>query len=155
MRKLFRDVVCGLEYLHFHNIVHRDIKPQNILLTDELIAKIADFGQAQIFEESDRQIKTIGTYQFFPPECCTAESVGFSGKAADIWALGLTLFALVYKQLPFASQSLAGIFEAIESFVLTFDPNVHISSGLQLLLSRLLDKDPSSRIKMFELLQDP
>ncbi|CAG9327666.1 CAMKK1_1 [Blepharisma stoltei] len=154
LRKFFRDMVCGLEYLHSHNIVHRDIKPQNILLTDEWNVKIGDFGQAQIFGDSDRQSKTIGTYQFFPPECCSAESEDFSGKAADIWALGLTLYALVYKKLPYTADSLAGIFEAIQNFQLEFDPSMPISAELRYLIGRLLDKNPETRIKMFEILQN-
>lgn len=154
LRKIFRDIVCGLEYLHFHNIVHRDIKPQNILLTKDWLIKIGDFGQAQIFQESDMQRSTIGTYYFFPPESCSSDTSEFSGKAADIWALGVTLYALVFKKLPFWADSLAGIFEVIQSFDLTFPAEVKVSDELQRLLIRLLDKNPETRIKMFELLQD-
>ncbi|CAG9332265.1 CAMKK1_2 [Blepharisma stoltei] len=156
IRKFFRDMVCGLEYLHYHNIIHRDIKPQNILLTDEWNVKIGDFGQAHIFGESDVESRTLGTYQFFPPECCSPETEGFSGKSADIWALGLTLYAMIYKNLPYsAGDSLLSIFDAIQNFELTFDQTVEISPQLQNLLVRLLDKNPETRIKMYELLQDP
>ena len=58
IRKIFRDMVCGLEYLHYHNIIHRDLKPQNIMITDKWLVKIGDFGQATIFEGSDRQNKS-------------------------------------------------------------------------------------------------
>lgn len=44
LRKIFRDIICGLEYLHCFNIVHRDIKPQNILISSDGAVKIADFG---------------------------------------------------------------------------------------------------------------
>ena len=155
LRKIFRDIVCGLEYLHFHNIIHRDIKPQNILLNSDWVIKIGDFGQAQMFAESDMQRSTIGTYFFFPPESCCAEAHEFSGKAADIWALGITLYALIYHKLPFWADSLSEIFEVIQNFVLEFPTDIEVPEDLKHLLVRLLDKNPNTRIKMFELLQDP
>lgn len=73
----FREMVCGLEYrnphtVHANRIVHRDIKPQNILVDDEGVVKIADFGQAAIFEQSDELTNTVGTIQFLAPECLTS-----------------------------------------------------------------------------------
>lgn len=97
----------------------------------------------------------MGTYQFFPPECCNPDIEGFSGKSADIWALGLTLYAIIYKKLPFTADSLIGIFDAIQAFELIFDECVPISPALKHLVTRLLDKNPDTRIKMYELIQDP
>ena len=73
----FREMVCGLEYrtcypVHCNNIVHRDIKPQNILVTDDGVVKLSDFGQATIFEQNDTFTKTVGTIQFLAPECLTS-----------------------------------------------------------------------------------
>jgi len=153
IRKFFRDMVCGLEYLHYHNIVHRDLKPQNIMLNDNWLVKIADFGQATFFQGSDKLNKSLGTIQFSPPECCGDARQEFSGKAADIWALGLTLYALVYKRLPFPVESILQVFESIQSFNLEFYPP--INPELERLLRRLLDKNPDTRAKIFEILQDP
>ena len=152
IRKFFRDIVCGLEYLHYHNIIHRDLKPQNIMITSKLQAKIGDFGQASFFEGSDRQNKNLGTFQFFPPECCGQGKHEFSGKAADIWAIGLVLYALVYKILPYTAQSIMEIFENIQSFEPVFNPV--ISPGLEHLVRRLLDKNPKTRMHLYEILQD-
>jgi Serine/threonine protein kinase len=153
IRKIFRDMVCGLEYLHYHNIIHRDLKPQNIMITDKWLVKIGDFGQATIFEGSDRQNKSLGTFQFFPPECCRPGTQEYSGKAADIWALGLTLYSIIYKKLPYAANSIIEIFDNILSFRLVFEPE--IDKELEFLIRRLLDKNPETRIKLFEVLQDP
>ena len=153
IRKCFRDMVCGIEHLHSQKIVHRDIKPQNVLINHDWAVKICDFGQAQIFGDSDSQSKTVGTYHFFPPECCSPDTKSFSGKAADIWALGITLYAMVFKKLPFWSDNIVGLFEVIQSFELSFPEE--ISDDLKHLLQRLLEKDSTRRIKMHELLQDP
>jgi len=57
--------------VHKRNIIHRDIKPQNIMLDENGIAKIGDFGSAlKLKDENDSVQNTIGTYQFFSPECC-------------------------------------------------------------------------------------
>ena len=87
IRGLLRDALSGLDYLHTRGIIHRDIKPQNILLSAQNEVKIADFGQALMFENDDIISKSVGTYHFFPPECCmgSVDSAGFSGRAADIW----------------------------------------------------------------------
>lgn len=152
-RTFFRDIVCGLEYLHYHNIIHRDLKPQNIMITAKNQAKIGDFGQATIFEGSDRQNRSLGTLQFFPPECCRNGKNDFSGKAADIWAIGLILYAIIYKKLPYTATNIMEIFENIQNFELVFEPEV--DHRLEILIRRLLDKNPETRIKLYELLQDP
>jgi len=54
-----------------------------------------------LWEETDLQVKTEGTYHFLAPECCSANTTEYSGIAADIWALGVTLFAMVYRNVPF------------------------------------------------------
>lgn len=153
LRKLTRDMICGLEYLHSRKIVHRDIKPQNVVLSDEWVAKIADLGEAFHFEEDDLLTNSMGTYHFFSPESCSRSVTEHSGKASDIWALGLTIYVMVFKKLPFWADSLDELFETINTFTLEFPGE--IDEELRELLIRMLDKDPTTRIKMWELIQSP
>lgn len=83
--------------MHKKRVIHRDIKPQNIMMDENGIAKIGDFGSAERFKGNDDSLHTtIGTYQFFSPECCDPEVKTFSGCANDVWALGVTLYAMIF-----------------------------------------------------------
>ncbi|TNV81538.1 hypothetical protein FGO68_gene16140 [Halteria grandinella] len=96
----FTQICLALSYLHERGLMHRDIKPRNILLVreeDQLVAKIADFGT--IKEDYDGQENTviIGTSKYQPPE---RVGQNYSGKA-DVWALGIILYIMLTKQHPF------------------------------------------------------
>lgn len=154
--KCFRDVVHGLEYLHYQKVIHRDIKPSNLLRADNGEVKIADLGVSDEFDGVDAMLTaTAGTPAFTPPECLTAgsaaasSSCGFSGRAADIWSLGVTLFCLVCGYLPFPGSSVMEVYEKIRSQ----DPDIpsNISAELQDLIQRMLIKDPAERLTLQEI----
>ncbi|XP_061461172.1 calcium/calmodulin-dependent protein kinase kinase 1 isoform X2 [Rhineura floridana] len=104
-RLYFRDIVLGIEYLHYQKIIHRDIKPSNLLLGDDGHVKIADFGVSNQFEGNDAQLSsTAGTPAFMAPEALSDSGKSFSGKALDVWAMGITLFCFVYGKCPFIDE---------------------------------------------------
>ena len=87
-------------------MVHCDLKPQNILIDGYWNAKIADFGSAHIYfmEGEDQMLSHRGTFEFFAPECFKQQGKGttyYSGRKADVWALGLCIYALAFNDLPF------------------------------------------------------
>lgn len=154
LRKIFRDAVCGLEYLHYNDIVHRDIKPQNMLITDDWTVKLADFGQAHLFNDPNMTNRSLGTYYFYPPECCGDNEV-FEPKPTDVWALGMTFYVIIYHKLPFEATSCADIFEQIRTFELKFPEHKMMDSELKFLIERMLDKNPFTRITMMEMIANP
>ena len=94
---IFRQIVAGVRYLHYQNVVHGDIKPQNLLVGENGIVKIADFGISKMLSNSDEQLgNAAGTPAFMSPELCAAEA--FSGQVrqdnSDIYILFLSLFSL-------------------------------------------------------------
>lgn len=128
-RVAFRDTVLGLQYLHWQGIIHRDIKPPNLLQTSEHRTKISDFGvsylgrpinddqaenlsesDAQDFDEAKELAKTVGTAAFYAPELCytdiipDGEKAPSVGKAIDVWALGVTLFCMLFGRTPFVDS---------------------------------------------------
>lgn len=102
--KYIRQLCQAVEYLHNIGIVHRDIKPDNLLIDNEDNLKLCDFGVSVIVEgDSDILKNTAGTNYFFSPESCKGEA--YSGKKADIWAIGVTMYNLLFNEFPFTGNS--------------------------------------------------
>ncbi|KAI4150398.1 MAG: hypothetical protein LQ340_004108, partial [Diploschistes diacapsis] len=206
-RDVFRDTVLGLEYLHFHGIIHRDIKPANLLWTREYRVKISDFGVSYLGRQMDGEgndgsdeptishadmsielAKTVGTPAFYAPELCDPDLFDAQRNVTrphitgqiDVWALGVTLYAMIYGRLPFYDVNEFAMYEKIakhEVFIpskrlrgVEDKPTVsinsnkredhivqyeHIEDELKDLLKRLLIKDPSKRITIKEVKHHP
>jgi len=116
VRSYFRDAVGGLEHIHRVDVIHRDLKPENMLTTRAYRPetpehkrvtgrlKIADFGVSRLLEDGlDLISDTQGTNLFEAPESFTGEP--YSGRASDIWALGVSLYAFAFQDLPFYDES--------------------------------------------------
>ncbi|KAI9776958.1 MAG: hypothetical protein M1835_005374 [Candelina submexicana] len=151
----FRDMILGIEYLHAQGVVHRDIKPDNCLLTNDDVLKIVDFGVSEMFEKQSEMLtaKSAGSPAFLPPELCVAKHGDISGKAADIWSMGVTLYCLREGKIPFEKTGVLELYEAIKNDDVKFDPDCQ--SDFVDLMSRLLEKDPARRIKMEALREHP
>ncbi|KAF5300590.1 hypothetical protein FQR65_LT19338 [Abscondita terminalis] len=149
----FRDVILGIEYLHYQRIIHRDIKPSNLLLTDSGRVQIADLGVCNEFDGSDAYLSsTVGTPAFIPPEALKeGRTGGFSGKAADIWSMGITLYSLVYGRVPFSEENIISLYSRIKNHPLEFPPSPNISSALKDIISKMLVKDPNQRITLADI----
>mmetsp|Transcript_13314 Transcript_13314/g.22616 ORF Transcript_13314/g.22616 Transcript_13314/m.22616 type:complete len:265 (-) Transcript_13314:151-945(-) len=145
IQRIMRDCVLGLELLHNNMIVHRDIKPQNIMLDEAGKAKFADFGASVILEKDDQFKDTVGTFMFLAPECCDPKVEYYSAKRADIWALGITLYAFAFNKLPFWGDTEMEILQCIQGSDLDMPSDRKISEGLATLIRKMLEKDPEKR----------
>ncbi|XP_047080661.1 serine/threonine-protein kinase GRIK1-like [Lolium rigidum] len=144
-RKYLRDIISGLMYLHAHNIIHGDIKPDNLLVTNTGNVKIGDFSVSQIFEDDDDMLwRSPGTPVFTAPECCQGSA--YHGRAADTWAVGVTLYCMITGRYPFLGDTLQETYDKIVN-----DPveiTADMSPELADLIQRLLCKDPAERITL-------
>uniref|UniRef100_A0A672KBU5 calcium/calmodulin-dependent protein kinase n=1 Tax=Sinocyclocheilus grahami TaxID=75366 RepID=A0A672KBU5_SINGR len=155
-RFYFRDVILGIEYLHYQKIIHRDIKPSNLLLGDDGHIKIADFGVSNVFEGNDALLSdSAGTPAFMAPETLTDQDLRFSGKALDIWAMGVTLFCFIFGRCPFHDEYILGLHEKIRTAQVEFPDMPVISDGLKDLIVRMLDRVPETRITLPEIKLHP
>ncbi|RPB05760.1 Pkinase-domain-containing protein [Choiromyces venosus 120613-1] len=154
-RLWFRDMILGIEYLHSQGVVHRDIKPDNLLLSKDDVLKIVDFGVSEMFEKKSQMLtaKSAGSPAFLPPELCVSGHGDVSGTATDIWAMGVTLYCLLFGKLPFSHSGVVQLYESIKNDE-PFIPE-DLNPDAADLLRRLLEKDPDKRIKMPELREHP
>ncbi len=108
-----------------------------------------------MFEKASEMMtaKSAGSPAFLPPELCVARHGDISGKAADIWSMGVTLYCLRFGRIPFEKNGVLELYDAIRSDDIPFD--LDINPDLRDLLLRILEKDPSKRIKMRELRVSP
>ncbi|KKA28274.1 hypothetical protein TD95_001863 [Thielaviopsis punctulata] len=153
-RHYFRDLILGIEYLHSQGIVHRDIKPDNLLLSEDDVMKISDFGVSEMFSNDridDMKVsKDAGSPAFMAPELCRARHGDVAGKAVDIWAMGITLYCFRYGKIPFdEGDNMLEMFHNICEQTPWY-PEDESPEFLDL-MSRILDKNPQTRIKMPEL----
>ncbi|XP_051828717.1 calcium/calmodulin-dependent protein kinase kinase 2 isoform X4 [Antechinus flavipes] len=146
-RFYFQDLIKGIEYLHYQKIIHRDIKPSNLLVGEDGHIKIADFGVSNEFKGTDALLtNTVGTPAFMAPETLSETRKIFSGKALDVWAMGVTLYCFVFGQCPFMDERILSLHSKIKSQALEFPDQPDIADDLKDLIVRMLDKNPESRI---------
>ena len=143
VRKFLIDVCQGLDYLHHNNIIHRDIKPANILVGGDNHASVTDFGISHAVSEGDSDIAdTNGTPAFLTPEQITNEKI--EGRMADIWALGVTFYAMTFGRLPFTGDSYLDLCRSVQQDTPCWDGCN--DTGLLNLLQGILHKNLACRI---------
>ncbi|KAA0719876.1 Calcium/calmodulin-dependent protein kinase kinase 2 [Triplophysa tibetana] len=146
-RFYFQDLLRGMEYLHYQKIIHRDIKPSNLLVGEDGHIKIADFGVSNQFEGADALLtSTVGTPAFLAPETLSETRKNFSGKALDVWAMGVTLHCFLFGVCPFMDERILSLHQKIKTQLVEFPENADMSDDLKELLLKMLDKNPESRI---------
>jgi serine/threonine protein kinase len=144
-------VAEGLEEAHKKGIVHRDIKPGNIMLTEKGAAKVMDFGLAKVFGGSliTREATTMGTVAYMSPEQAKGEVVD---HRTDIWSLGVVLYEMITAQLPFKGEYDQSMIHSI----LNHEPEPitkirkDLPSGLEQVIYKALTKNPAGRYQSME-----
>jgi serine/threonine-protein kinase 11 len=139
----------GLEYLQSNRIVHKDIKPGNLLLDTAGVLKIADFGVAEmldLFAPDDMITVSQGTPAFQPPEVANGVE-RFPGFKVDIWSSGITLFNFVTGSYPFEGNTIFRLFENIGKGEFEV-PRPEVDSVLEGLIRGMLTKDFDDRFSV-------
>ena len=148
----FYQICRGLQYIHSKNIIHRDIKSQNIFLMKNGKIKIGDFGIAKALTNTKNNATTIiGTPYYFSPEIINGEPYNYK---TDIWSLGVVLYEMCCLKLPFESNNIAQL--SIKIMKGKYDPIPNrYSKNMANLIKNMLNIDQKLRPNINEVLQSP
>lgn len=149
--QIAHDVALGLGAAHKLGIVHRDVKPQNIMLNDHGVVKLTDFGIASMYKDAEAERltttgMTLGTVQYYAPEQAQGEIVS---PAADVYALGIVMYEMLTGRTPFDGDTPVTVamrhIQDLPEPPSTYNPR--ISPGLERIILRCLEKDPRDRYR--------
>eukprot|EP01104_Vermistella_antarctica_P006399 TRINITY_DN170_c0_g2_i1.p1 TRINITY_DN170_c0_g2~~TRINITY_DN170_c0_g2_i1.p1 ORF type:complete len:423 (-),score=88.88 TRINITY_DN170_c0_g2_i1:19-1287(-) len=155
-RRYMHDILHGLLYLHKQKIIHRDIKPENLLVDEDGVVKITDFGVSHIFDDDDDTLlRTAGSPAFLAPELTTTSGPAARGREVDCYALGVTLYCLVYGTVPFMAENILTIYEKIRNDPVDFPRGTNPKSSLNTLILGLMEKNPTKRLTLDQALKHP
>ena len=150
----FQELIDALTYLHSQNIVHRDVKPENILLENfgkSMTCKLIDFGISRTYT-LDKLISTpCGTASYAPPEMHRGEE--YYGLLSDVWSAGVLLYAMVFGYLPFCEEDEdTNIDNIIKG---NYEIPEEASPQLEDFLKHILDIDPLTRYDLDQIKKHP
>ncbi|MFO0809685.1 MAG: serine/threonine-protein kinase [Gemmataceae bacterium] len=148
--RIVLDAAYALEFLHARRLVHRDIKPGNILITTSGVAKLADLGLAKDLDESSDLTalhQGFGTSWYMPYE--QVLNARFVDGRSDVFALGATLYHLLTGHVPFPGPNHAAVVAAKQrgAFVPAASLNPAVPPDLDAILARMLARDPRGRFQ--------
>ena len=151
VRAIARQLVKALHYLHSNRIIHRDMKPQNILIGSQRVVKLCDFGFARAMSSNTMVLTSIkGTPLYMAPELVQEQPYNHT---VDLWSLGVILYELFVGQPPFYTNSIYSLIQKIVRDQIKWPEN--ISPAFKSFLKGLLNKKPAERLTWPALLDHP
>lgn len=151
VKRYCRNVICCVKSCHDRKVAHSDIKPSNFLIDKYDRIKIGDFGLSQIYDDNPSSTAFKGTLYFMSPEIFMKQK--FNPMAADIWALGVTLYYIAVRKYPFKSKKTAKILTKIQTA--SYKKELVTDPDLLDIIERCLKIDPKERATCDELLAMP
>jgi serine/threonine protein kinase len=146
--KVIQQTALGLSSAHDRGVVHRDIKPGNLMITSRGTVKIADFGIALSNEDFSKKLTStgefVGTPGYLSPEICLGKPVD---QRSDIFSLGIVLFEMLAGKVPFTDESPLGLMlEVVQAKIPDVRQlNTDVDAEIAQILAKMIAKDPAER----------
>uniref|UniRef100_A0A158P9M2 Protein kinase domain-containing protein n=1 Tax=Angiostrongylus cantonensis TaxID=6313 RepID=A0A158P9M2_ANGCA len=145
-RRIFRQITSAVLYCHKHQVAHRDLKLENILLDQDNNAKIADFGLSNYFGTKSLLTTFCGSPLYASPEIINGTP--YKGPEVDCWSLGILLYTLVYGSMPFDGRDFNRMVRQIKRGAY-YEPDT--PSTASMLIRNMLRVNPERRADIFEI----
>lgn len=152
-QRMFVQVATAVRYCHKNSIIHRDIKLDNVLLDDDDVCKLCDFGVSRALSPHKVIQEQCGTPAYLAPEIVQDE--GYSGFKADVWSLGVLLYVLVSGVMPFRASTVKDLNKCILKGKFEYLADVELSAELKDLISKMLCVDVDRRLDSAQVLAHP
>ena len=154
-KTIFSQILNAIEHCHLNNIIHCDIKPENLLLNENFEIKLIDFGYSKFYNKNELIREWKGTKIYASPELYKNKLNGFDGEKIDIFSLGVLLYVLVVGKFPFEC---AYYFDKSYRHLINRDYDkfwekrkINISSEFQDLINKMLCYEPDKRLSILEI----
>ena len=149
---IIKDVISAVYFLHNMKppIIHRDIKPQNVLLSEGLVAKLTDFGWTNYIQENITR-ETLGRIKIrLPPEILEEKG---DNETFDIWSIGVLLFELLTADVPFQGKDITELRDNILKLKITWPKD--INADAKKLIMKILRLAPNQRLSLEDMMKEP
>ncbi|OIV98419.1 hypothetical protein TanjilG_16746 [Lupinus angustifolius] len=151
-RKYVQQLISAVDYCHSKGVYHRDLKPENLLLDENGVLKVADFGLSALVESHHQEsmLSTVcGTPAYVAPEVISRR--GYDGAKSDLWSCGVILYVLLSGHLPFYDLNLMALYKKIGKAKYKC-PN-WFSFESRRLIAKILDPNPHTRISTTKVME--
>jgi hypothetical protein len=151
--KMLKQLIHALQYLHSNSVVHRDIKMENILVDENDVLKLSDFGFAHKFKsKTEKEDELCGTIEYMSPENLRERPYRFS---PDIWCVGVLAYDMMFGDTPFKAKKNGIMKKKILQCKYSFPQETKSSDELKDFIRRILVKDPHKRLTLSQMLEHP
>jgi len=150
---MFKQIAEAIEYLHSVNVVHRDLKLDNILVEERSSTiRVIDFGFSIVCSPMSQRLKVFcGTPSYMAPEIVRKHD--YEGPPVDMWALGVLLFVMLTGVFPFKGITESDLYSKIQRG--SYRMPESLSKEAKRVIARLLETDPKKRITAKDLVKEP